>query len=742
MAISVFLHLSNLCFSDSRSDKGFHQRKYVWCSRSKLKKLAIVGTLMAIVVYMTQTLSLYEIIMPSSATSRSNSKPNVHGIIKLHSVGDEMKADISNTDIDLDESTSTVSVSSLPTASGAKELHSKATDVILNTDLELIIKYKGEEVITGNLNWNGITEVKLVDCSDFSVAGICYEWPGEKRFTISLNRSGSEDMDCFDLEWTALRCVDQVLTDCFDIRSTHWFGGYQNKQQHWPLNKNNMTMAAFVSHDIFLHPVGDVLERYFFSSKGTGIYIDSEIPFYFSMNDKEGMLCFSAKYEDFTYNNYDNRYPVLKYKICQSDNVRNIHTKMSAMFIPKPTDIPDIKLFQYPIWSTWAEFRKDINQSAVLKFASDILSYKFSHSQLEIDDFWTPTYGDFEFDIQKFPNAIAMIRKLNEMGFRVTVWVHPFFNLNSKSFSEGFLNSYFIRSYNSVRPALTKWWDGNVTAILDPTNPEAVSWYLDKLENLKKVYNISSFKFDAGEAGFLPPVFSSFVKKMDRNEIYPKSYVEMAVQSDKSRHMEVRAGYHTQKHPVFIRIMDKYSQWGHDNGIKSVIPVVLTFGILGYPFLLPDMIAGNLKSMNDSELYVRWLELNAFLPSMQYSIVPWRFNKTVVSIAQKFTSLHEKYSPIFIKLAHESTVSGYPIIRPVWWNDPYSEDALTCEDEFLVGDEILVAPVVEKGAKARDIYLPPGAWNDQLRNVKIQGETWLRNYRVELDELAYFTLSS
>ena len=624
-------------------------------------------------------------------------------------------------------------------------LHGMKSILILNPNLMLTMTYQGNVVLQGILNVTDSKGINPINCSETFHADVCLEWSNNVRLTMSVNRSAAQDLDCYDIEWTALQCVDQVLTDCFNIGTTHWYGGYQNFNQYWPLSKSTQTMTAYVSHDIYKGDIGDVLDRYLFSSKGTGFYIDSEVPLYFSMNDTFDMMCFSAKYEKFPYQNFDNKYPVLRYKICQSDNVKTIHSKMSSMLIPKPTGIPDTKMFQYPIWSTWAQYKKDINQSTVMSFAHDILANNFSHAQLEIDDFWTPTYGDYVFDIKKFPNATAMVRQLNDMGFRVTVWVNPFFNIDSQSFAEGAAKSYFICSYNTNRPALVEWWDGAMAGILDPTNPAAVAWYLDKLENLKKVYNISSFKFDAGEAAFLPPVYSAYKPERDPGNIFPKAYVEMVVQSDKSRHLEVRVGYHTQEHPTFVRIMDKDSKWEHTNGLKSVIPVVLTFGLLGYPFVLPDMIGGNLYHGADFDaiLYIRWLELNALLPSMQFSLVPWQNNDTtIVKIAQKFTKLHEHYSTLLIKLAQESTVTGYPIIRPVWWMDPYSEDALICEDEFLVGEEILVAPVVEQNAISRDIYLPPGNWHDQLRNKTIQGKTWLSNYRVELDELAYFIRTS
>ena len=187
-------------------------------------------------------------------------------------------------------------------------------------------------------------------------------------------------------------------------------------------------------------------------------------------------------------------------------------------------------------------------------------------------------------------------------------------------------------------------------------------------------------------------------------------------------------------------MMDKFSNWGHDNGLKSVIPCALTFGILGYPFVLPDMIGGNAyDNIPDPELYIRWLQLNTFLPSMQFSIPPWLYNDTLIDVAIKFIRLHEQYSDMMIDLANESVRTGYPIIRPLWWLDPYSESALTCEDEFLVGDQILVAPVVDQGARQKNIYLPPGSWLDNLNNVTLEGGKWLVDFPVDIDELPYFT---
>ena len=84
---------------------------------------------------------------------------------------------------------------------------------------------------------------------------------------------------------------------------------------------------------------------------------------------------------------------------------------------------------------------------------------------------------------------------------------------------------------------------------------------------------------------------------------------------------------------------------------------------------------------------------------------------------------------------------GSPINRPIWWLDPFDEDALACDSEFLLGDDILVAPVLDEGATSRDIYLPAGVWRDGANpgQPDREGRAWIRGYSADLFTLPYFT---
>ncbi|XP_017674509.1 PREDICTED: uncharacterized family 31 glucosidase KIAA1161-like [Lepidothrix coronata] len=169
--------------------------------------------------------------------------------------------------------------------------------------------------------------------------------------------------------------------------------------------------------------------------------------------------------------------------------------------------------------------------------------------------------------------------------------------------------------------------------------------------------------------------------------------------------------------------------------------------MLGYPFISADMIGGNFfpnktngaVEIPDRELYVRWLELSAFMPSMQFSIPPWLYDKEVVEIAQKFTELHESLvAPLLLELAGEVTDTGDPIIRPIWWISPRDEATHRIDSQFLIGDTLMVAPVLEMGKQERDVYLPAGKWRSYKGELFEKTPVLLTDYPVDLDEVAYF----
>lgn len=124
------------------------------------------------------------------------------------------------------------------------------------------------------------------------------------------------------------------------------------------------------------------------------------------------------------------------YWLCSADDAKQMQTFAAGNLWKKPTWIPDERMMTHPIWSTWAQYKEAINETVVMQFANDIIANGFDNSQLEIDDNWETCYGDAMFEKSKFPSPATMVDNLKEKGFRVTLWIHPFINLECQSFME------------------------------------------------------------------------------------------------------------------------------------------------------------------------------------------------------------------------------------------------------------------------------------------------------------------
>lgn len=172
-------------------------------------------------------------------------------------------------------------------------------------------------------------------------------------------------------------------------------------------------------------------------------------------------------------------------------------------------------------------------------------------------------------------------------------------------------------------------------AAIDFTNSKAVEWWVSRLRKLEAL-GIDSFKFDAGEVSWLPQV-PSLAGPLDlQPAIYTLNYTTNLAKNFNDN-IETRIGWRTQTLPNFVRMIDKDTRWTWDNGLPTLITTLLQMNLNGYVFVLPDMIGGNgyvNNSFNATELpskdiFIRWLQANVFMPSLQYSFVPWDFDNEV-----------------------------------------------------------------------------------------------------------------
>ena len=562
--------------------------------------------------------------------------------------------------------------------------------------------------------------------------------------TFQMTKSNFSDK-CYEVVWETLHA--NILEDCFDTETSRWYGLGEIFDQKWPMDKITFPSAPFLTNDFIssysVAPVfGGVLEPFAVSSNGAGIYVHDSVPLHVSMDSEKGKFCIRADKRYYNRKYKKNDTIKLVYTICIRDNIREVHRVLYNRFIKKPSGVPDKQMMLSPIWSTWVRYKKEVNEDKVRTFAAEIRDYGFPGSILEIDDKYSTEYGDYNFDSTKFSEVISMLKFLKAKKFRVTMWVYPFSNFESKSFLEGVKgfqgNPYFVKSGPKEVPGITKWWNG-MGGILDTTNKYAVKWFLKKLKDFQHL-PIAGFKFDAGETDYLPYAYE-FSKAQVNPNYFSKNYVELVAANFKLA--EVRVGYRSQSSPILVRLLDRTSIWETTNGLQSVLTATLTFGILGYPFILPDMVGGNAYILKPSkELYIRWAQLNAFLPSIQFSLPPWDYDNETVAIVKDALALRQNFSEIIYTLAVESVKTGEPIIRPLWWHWPTDHETFVIGTEFMLGKDYLIAPVLNKNVASHAVYLPVGIWQEQWKDRKIinMSKGGVRYYHVNIRDICYFKL--
>ncbi|XP_035704784.1 myogenesis-regulating glycosidase, partial [Folsomia candida] len=579
---------------------------------------------------------------------------------------------------------------------------------------------------------DSVGEGVIVDCAPTDPTIECRVYGDFANATITTSVD-----NCARVEWSSTYA--RRLEDCFNVGSGDYiYGGSETLNQYWPVNADKKNENPYITSD-FLggYEFGDLLENYWLFSKGAAVHVDEENPLFVSWDtNRPGQICFVSA-DAYPYDKRD--VLTLKYTVCTGDNVKTVHQANFNKFYQKPTGLPDQTMLIRPLWSTWAQYKTDVNQSIVLDYANQVMSRGFElSSHIEIDDKWEPCYGQEEFDFNKFPDPAEMVSQIKAMNLRVTLWIHPFINFGCDLFTTAVNDDYFMKDQKG-KAAITSWWAGSNAGVIDTNNERAVTWWRARLERLRTEYGIDSFKFDAGEVNWLP-----YSRSLEGNQdLAPNTYTTKYIEAIApfGGLVEARVGRLSQEHPIFVRMLDKLSHWGYDAGLKSMIPTALLFGILGYPFVLPDMIGGNAYGdWPTKELYIRWLQVNVFMPAIQFSIVPWdsHFDDQTIEICIKILSIREQYKDEILIAANQAVADGTPINRPLWWVDPTDSETFTVGQEYMLGENILVAPVVEEGATTLDIYLPIGNWRSGVTNLTYVGPGWLRNVDAPLDIVNFY----
>lgn len=479
---------------------------------------------------------------------------------------------------------------------------------------------------------------------------LCANW--YPKVKLEVENVLEEHASCQVLTWTTL--VDDFQPhSCFSMSDVKWYGGSLMSTQHWPLNKAELPLQLYQIHNgedggENKNTVQNVMDWFWISSAGVAVIADSSVPLQVSVNQSgDKLLCLHSQ---------SSFQSVLKYSICKAENLRKIQRYVISKYVKLHVSPPNEELFTNSSWSTYPVIKNNLEQTNLLKYALEVKNKEFDRSFIDVNDMDSSLLRKELLDKSKFPNSDQSFMYLREYGFKVFLSVSPFVPVSEQ------IDQTLLVSDPLQKPLMFKY-NGVDIYVLNLVNKEAVSWLSDKMRALYVQYFLAGFHLHS-DLTFLRNEY----KHID-TDLFTRNFASVAVDI-KAQTVSSFAIKSQSSHPLIL-LSSKVSSWGYDGGLRSVIPSALTLGILGYPYIIPNIVGGPGKAVPanasgdinlripDRELYIRWLSIAAYMPCMMFSFPPWLYDEEVVSLAKQFIKIHkEKVAPLVYKASREFEVSG------------------------------------------------------------------------------------
>ena len=332
-------------------------------------------------------------------------------------------------------------------------------------------------------------------------------------------------------------------------------------------------------------------------------------------------------------------------------------------------------------------------------------------------------FWNWEWDKELYPELDEKIKELNEKGIKVLGYCNPFLAVEKPLYKIASEKGYCVKDKDGKDYLVT------ITtfpaAMIDLSNKEAYNWMKDIIRKNMIDFGLSGWMADFGE--YLPTdcVLASGEDPELAHNTWPARWAKLnrEVVEEAGKLGEIlfftRAGYtDTLKNSVMMWNGDNHVDFSIDFGLPSVIPAALSLCCCGFGLSHSD-IGGYTTFFNlkrSEELYMRWCEMNAFTVLMRghEGLNPelnaqFDASETVLRHGAKFGRIHKALKPYLKDAVKYNAENGVGIIRPLFFY--YDEAAAYTEQfEYLLGRDILVAPVLKEKALSRQVYLPDDEW--------------------------------
>lgn len=417
-----------------------------------------------------------------------------------------------------------------------------------------------------------------------------------------------------------------------------------------------------------------------------------------------------------------------------------------------------------PHWATgfWQSRLRYETQEDLLEVARRYKKENIPLSVIISDYFHWTEQGDYKFDPEYWQDVKAMTDELHEMGTKLVVSMWPTINENSENYWYMHDNNMLIRTTKGSDKVFSFY---GPQAEIDVTNPATREYVFSKLKQNYLDNGVDCLWFDEAEPEIHPEHFDNLLFYIGRGDeyglIYPYYYVKMAYDGfqkmGKVPVILTRAAYlGSQKYGALVWSGDIYSDF---ESLSEQVKAGLNMSMCGIPWWNTDIggfWGGDTQTDEFRELIVRWFQYGVFCPVMRVHgnrnrhgekkrdvkeptgdpNEIWSFGERNFEILRDLVLLRERLRPYIEKQMQTASEKGYPVMRPMFFDYPEDEICYTLGEQYMFGDDILFAPVVNRGQTQKEVYLPEGEWV-LTKSGKTYGKGW-HTVRAEIDEFVAF----
>ncbi|WP_414164841.1 alpha-xylosidase [Superficieibacter sp. BNK-5] len=326
-------------------------------------------------------------------------------------------------------------------------------------------------------------------------------------------------------------------------------------------------------------------------------------------------------------------------------------------------------------------------------------------------DFWVDCC-DFEWGHAHFPQPEAFFADLEKDHVACSVWINPYLPPGTDIYREALEKGYLVKTLNGD---IAHVYRRNVSeiGIPDLTYPQAYNWWKAHLITLLR-RGLKALKPDYADRIPEDALFYNGYSGKDMHNAYIWLYAKVCYEATQDVHGTALVW----KRPGFLGCGRFAGTWSGDvestfEGLKHTLRGGLSVGFSGECYWSSD-IAGFKGQNVDPELYIRWSQMGMLCSLARYHGVsprePWHFGQQAVDIVRRYSQLRYRWLPYLLALGCEAQDKGLPLMRHLaleFADDPFVH---AIDDQFMLGENIMVVPVLEPGQRQRRVYLPAGRW--------------------------------